>query len=237
VEQTGHLGAAGPAAALLFALEKSQPGQGFCLVAPAETRTASFVFQVREVPRVVGPAQMLDEGTVVDAGVALQVRRAWVDARDQQPRGAYVPLGAFRSQDAARLRLVGQKCTTCDRLVFPPRERCSHCGLVPAESHGFSGEGEVHSWTRIQKGGAPAEFAPLQAARGSYAVAVVELKEGPRVAAMLTGPALDGSDVSIGSMVRLVPRLVYVQEGTPRYSFKALLVDPPEERDEEQQSL
>lgn len=237
LEQVGDLGPVAPGAALLAALDESEVGKGVAVVVPGEHRSRTLSFTVGETPRVLPVKQSLEHAVDMDPVEAGRVRSAWVEAQAAEPRGAYVPLAVFHAQDPARLRLVGGKCRDCDRVLFPPRERCPHCGEAKFADHAFSGKGTVHSWTMIRKGGAPSEFAPLQSARGAYAVAVVELKEGPRVAAMLTGAALDGTGMEIGAPVRLVPRLVYVQERAPRYSFKALPAPEDEEPEGEGQAL
>lgn len=226
-DRLGALGAAGPPAALLQMLAQSKPGQQVALLVPDAERVQALTFQVQEVPRVRSPEAALQDPSVQVTGeTALHVARTWQENAHAEPRGAYVPYPIFAGQNPARLRLSGQKCLGCSRLLFPPRERCPGCAGADFESHRFKGEGSVYSVTKIGTGGAPGEFAPLQSARGAYGVAVVELAEGPRVAAMLTGPALDGSGVKIGDPVRLVMRLLYVQEGRPRYSFKALPFAP-----------
>lgn len=226
-ERLGALGAAGPPAALLQMLSQSRPGDDVALLVPGPDRTQALSFHVEEVPRVRSPEAVLEgPSTEVSGETAVHVARTWQENAHAEPRGAYVPYPVFAGQNPARLRLEGQRCMTCGRLLFPPRERCPDCAGNRFERQRFTGEGEVYAVTRIGKGGAPGEFAPLQAARGAYGVAVVELAEGPRVAAMLTGRRLDGAGVKIGDPVRLVMRLLYVQEGRPRHSFKALVLEP-----------
>jgi uncharacterized protein len=160
-----------------------------------------------------------EDARLVEPEAAVEIARAWALAADREPRGAYVPPAAFRVHAAARYRFEGQRCTECERLLFPPRERCPDCGSAHLAPHRFAGRGTVFATTRISAGGAPSEFAPQGEAGGPYRVAIVALEEGPRVAAMLTGPGVDG--LRIGDAVRFVPRLLYVQEGVARYSFKA----------------
>ncbi len=222
VDRLGDLGAASPGATLLEVLGDSQPGDAVDVLVPGAERTLGLRFRVQETPRVVGPGRVLAAGGVrVDGATARATQRAWADHALSEPRGAYVPLPVFHAQDAARLRFEGQTCLGCDKRLFPPRRRCPDCGGARFRPHANSGQGTVYSITRIRSGGAPAEFSPLQEARGAYAVAVVQLEEGPRVAAMLTGPTMSGEGVKIGDPVELVVRLLYVQDGVPRYSFKA----------------
>jgi uncharacterized OB-fold protein len=133
-------------------------------------------------------------------------------------QGAYVSLPAYLAEKKARYRLVGERCTACGRLHFPPREACLACGARSWEDVPLKRTGTVYSYTIIGKGAAPSEFLEQQLAVGEYATAVVALDDGPRVAAMLTD--VEPAGVNIGMPVRMVFRRLYTQEGVTRYGFK-----------------
>jgi len=133
-------------------------------------------------------------------------------------QGAYVSLPAYLGEKKARYRLIGERCTKCGRLHFPPRETCLTCGAQAWEDVLLRRTGKVYAYTIIGKGAAPSEFLEQQLAVGEYATAVVELDDGPRVAAMLTD--VNPTTVRIGMPVRMVFRRLYTQEGVARYGFR-----------------
>lgn len=113
-----------------------------------------------------------------------------------------------------RYSLIGEACPTCQAKIFPPRDLCPECGSEARHEYHFSGRGEVYSFTTVTE--APAgfsEFAP-------YAVALVQLEEGPMVTAQITD--LDGSPLRIGMPVEMVTRklLSEGEKGTLVYGYK-----------------
>ena len=84
--------------------------------------------------------------------------------------------------DAAKEhRLSLQKCPR-DGFFFYPRSHCPHCMGDDWEWQDVSGRGEVHAFTvdRVGHDPAMAPHVPLT-------IAVVELEEGPRMTANVTG--------------------------------------------------
>lgn len=72
---------------------------------------------------------------------------------------------------AGELRL--QRCDACSRSYFPPRPFCPACGSREVSVYAASGRATLHSYV-INHRAAPGFEAP-------YAIAVVELREGPRM--------------------------------------------------------
>lgn len=72
---------------------------------------------------------------------------------------------------AGELRL--QRCRRCDRHYFPPRPFCPTCLSDEVAWEAVSGEGTLHTYV-INHRPAPGWDEP-------YAIAVVELAEGPRM--------------------------------------------------------
>jgi uncharacterized OB-fold protein len=62
-------------------------------------------------------------------------------------------------------------CTSCDRYVFPPRERCPDCS-EPLDWRTLSGTGEVYAFTQQERG---LRFTAPDV------VGIAELEEGIRV--------------------------------------------------------
>lgn len=111
-------------------------------------------------------------------------------------------------------RLVGEVCGRCGNKIFPPRDVCPECAKPAYEPYTFSGRGTVYSHTAVYS--APegyGEFAP-------YAVALVELEEGPLVTAQLTDVDLD--EVEIGMPVEMVTRKLreFGEDGVIVYGYK-----------------
>jgi uncharacterized OB-fold protein len=94
--------------------------------------------------------------------------------------------------EAAReQRLVLQRCPR-DGFFFYPRNRCPSCLGDDWSWQDASGRGRVHSFTIDRVGHVPAlrRFAP-------YAVAIVELEEGPRMTARLVDCEVDAVKVGL----------------------------------------
>lgn len=113
---------------------------------------------------------------------------------------------------------MASRCVACNRVDFPPRPVCLSCGGHEFVQEPLSGKGEVYARTVIAQGSSPSEFQAQQDLIGSYAVGLVQLREGPRVIAQLT--EVDPVRVEIGMPVEAVLRRIYRQEGVVRYGYK-----------------
>jgi uncharacterized OB-fold protein len=54
-----------------------------------------------------------------------------------------------------RYNIIGNKCGSCERVFFPPREACPHCrrkSLGKMEDIKLSGKGEIVTYTIIHVG-------------------------------------------------------------------------------------
>ncbi len=78
---------------------------------------------------------------------------------------------------AGELRL--QHCSACDTHYFPPRPFCPTCLSDEVEWQPVSGRGTLHTYV-INHRAAPGFEAP-------YAIAVVQLDEGPRMMSNIVG--------------------------------------------------
>ena len=104
--------------------------------------------------------------------------------------------------DAAREgRLVVQECPACRQVWHPPLPRCPHCHHAGLGWRDVSGDGTVYSYTVVRH---PTHFA--FAGKIPYVLALVELAEGPRLVAALTG--IPPEEVRVGLPVRAVFRAV-----------------------------
>jgi uncharacterized OB-fold protein len=80
---------------------------------------------------------------------------------------------------AGELRL--QRCNDCANVYFPPRPFCPACASRSVSSFAASGRGRLYSYVINHRA------APGFEADAPYAVAVVELDEGPRMMTNITG--------------------------------------------------
>lgn len=80
---------------------------------------------------------------------------------------------------AGELRL--QRCSDCANVYFPPRPFCPACASRSVSSFTASGRGRLYSYVINHRP------APGFEADAPYAVAIVELEEGPRMMTNITG--------------------------------------------------
>jgi hypothetical protein len=92
---------------------------------------------------------------------------------------------------AARGELLYQRCPKCGHVQFYPRAVCTACGADP-EWATASGRGAVHTYTVVRQNGMPPFKDELP-----YVVAMVELPEGVRMMANVTGVSPD--EVGVGT--------------------------------------
>ncbi len=133
---------------------------------------------------------------------------------------AYITLPAYVATIDQRYRLVGQKCTDCGQIIFPPRVLCPDCGSSKTEKYPLSGKGKIYTYTVIARGGGPSEFDDQQNMTGAYVVAIVKLAEGPLLVAQLTDCEAKPENFHIDMEVEAVVRRLYEQEGLTRYCYK-----------------
>jgi uncharacterized OB-fold protein len=88
-------------------------------------------------------------------------------------------------QAARRHVLLVQHCRACAAFIHFPREQCPQCFSKDLEWQEVSGRGRVYSFTHVYQPQHPGfrEDTP-------YCVAVVQLKEGPRMLSNLIGVPL-----------------------------------------------
>ena len=108
---------------------------------------------------------------------------------------------------SAYYRLEGRRCTACEAIHFPPRERCGTCDETGLEPHRLSGRGTVYAYSQVAQ--APRGF------KAPYVVAMIELEEGMKVTAQLTD--VEPDDVSSGMEVEMVTRRLQEKGGEQGY--------------------
>jgi len=102
-----------------------------------------------------------------------------------------------------RYNLIGNKCGSCGRVFFPPREACPDCrrkSMGQMQELKLSGKGEVFTYTIIHVG--PDDFEE----QVPYPIAIIQLDEGPRITAQIVDCPVE--DVHIGMKVESVFRKI-----------------------------
>ncbi|RJG02604.1 Zn-ribbon domain-containing OB-fold protein [Noviherbaspirillum sedimenti] len=89
-----------------------------------------------------------------------------------------------------------QFCNCCEKWVFYPRALCPHCWSDRLSWREASGIGRIKTFTVVHKPGHPA-WTPM----APYALALIELKEGPTMLSLLVG--VDPDQVMVGMPVKL----------------------------------
>jgi len=113
-----------------------------------------------------------------------------------------------------RYRLLGVRCDDCGAKLLPRRLVCPQCKSSNLRPHHFGGEGTVYSYTVMYD--APSGYDGLV----PYPAALVQLDDGPLVAAQLTDVDID--EVYIGMPVEMVTRRLreYGESGMIVYGYK-----------------
>lgn len=114
------------------------------------------------------------------------------------PRPVPAPDPATRPYwDAAqRGELKLPKCGDCGKFHFYPRTFCPHCGSAKLAWEASAGQGEIYTFTVVQRAPSPAFEAEVP-----YVVAVVALDEGPHLMSNIVNVAPDA--VRVGQRVRV----------------------------------
>ena len=99
-------------------------------------------------------------------------------------------------QAAANGELKIQHCSDCGAIQFPPRANCASCGSDELRWEAVSGEGTIYTFTVAYR---PPH--PVFANQCPLVVAVVELKEGPRL--MTNVVDCEPGDVNVGMPVQV----------------------------------
>jgi len=106
-------------------------------------------------------------------------------------------------------KLTGTRCVKCKTVYCPPRADCSKCMTSEVEWFELSGRGKLIAYTVVYVSPETWEkFVP-------YAVALIELEEGPKILAALRD--VKQEDIKVGMPVRVV--YFETPEGYTVYGF------------------
>lgn len=114
--------------------------------------------------------------------------------RPKRPRPALTQDNRFFFEGAKRDQLLIQRCTSCGVLRHPPRPACANCRSFEWDTVVASGRGTVYSYVVNHYPQVPAFDYPL-------VVALIELEEGTRLVANVTG--IEPEEMEIGMPVEV----------------------------------
>jgi uncharacterized OB-fold protein len=109
--------------------------------------------------------------------------------RPPRPRPAQTQDNAFWFEGARNHALLIQRCTSCGTLRHPPLPACANCQSFEWDTVEASGEGTLYSFVVVHYPQVPSFEYPLP-------IGLVELAEGTRVVANLTG--IEPGDIEVG---------------------------------------
>jgi uncharacterized OB-fold protein len=120
--------------------------------------------------------------------------------------GRHVPVrtGLFEETDAGAVQLLGARCLSCGRYLFPRSELCPNCSSTKVEAVVLSDIGELWGWTVVQTA-PPGYEGPVP-----FGFGVVELPEGLRV---ITRLELSDIDFDFGLPMRLAVAELHDNDG------------------------
>jgi len=116
-----------------------------------------------------------------------------------------------------RYNIIGNKCGSCNKVYFPPREACPFCrrkSIGKMQELKLSGKGEIVTYTIIHD--APENFKE----QVPYPIAIIKLREGPQITAQIVD--CDINDVKIGMKVKSTFRRIQEDgyTGAIHYGYK-----------------
>jgi uncharacterized OB-fold protein len=109
---------------------------------------------------------------------------------------------------AANGRLLLPRCNACGQHFFRPEVACTHCFSTDWQWDEASGRGSLYSYTVVHRAPAPGFATP-------FALAVVELAEGPAMMSNLVRCAAD--EIRIGMPLRVCFEQVSGEIHLPRF--------------------
>jgi uncharacterized OB-fold protein len=91
-----------------------------------------------------------------------------------------------------------QQCNNCDKVIFYPRRHCTGCTSGTLEWKVSSGKGTVYTYSIVRQ-----SYHPFFRNLVPYAVAWIDLEEGPRILSNVVGVDDPLTEVTIGQAVEV----------------------------------
>jgi len=106
-----------------------------------------------------------------------------------QPKTPQRPLPTLKEPDTHAFwhatkdkKLTYQQCSDCGNVVFYPRAHCNACGSDKLEVKTSAGKGRVYTYSVVRQA-----YHPFFRQKVPYAVAWIDLDEGPRLISNVVG--------------------------------------------------
>jgi hydroxymethylglutaryl-CoA synthase len=206
-------GDTGAAAALLGAVSALAAAGTVAIVGTGGGRTTGVLVDVEApVAGAADAAAALEGGRPASYPELLRSRGQLIPGGETIPMGVPPESALFARGADEMLGLLGGRCVDCGTISTPPsiHPTCINCGGPKLEPVALARGGSVHTY--VINHTMPAPFvAPLP-------IAVLDMEDGARLMLQVIG---DGTDVGIGTQVRLVLRKYAHERGVPVYGFKA----------------
>lgn len=112
-------------------------------------------------------------------------------------------------------KIMGKVCPVCKAVEFPPKIACTSCGNFETEWMEMSGEGMVTNFV-LPSGIVNPRTDPLK----PFVLAIVKLKEGVEINALVRGITRENSDELLGKLPLPVKAAIVQREG-----YKSVVYD------------
>ena len=119
------------------------------------------------------------------------------DVKRPLPRSNEADTGPFWSATKAK-QLRYQQCSQCQTVVFYPRAHCTGCTEGELSWQTASGKGTLYSYSVVRQ-----SYHPYWREHVPYAIAWIDLEEGPRLLANITGVDDPISELACGMPVEV----------------------------------
>ncbi len=91
-----------------------------------------------------------------------------------------------------------QRCDDCEAIVFYPRRHCTSCLGGNLSWHTSEGLGTIYTFSVVRQ-----SYHPFFRSRAPYAVAWIDLDEGPRILSNVVGVEDPAAELRIGQRVKV----------------------------------
>jgi uncharacterized OB-fold protein len=91
-----------------------------------------------------------------------------------------------------------QQCADCEAIVFYPRAHCTGCLGRNLSWRTSKGEGQIYTFSVVRQ-----SYHPFFRKRVPYAVAWIDIDEGPRLLSNVVGVEDPGAELQVGQRVRV----------------------------------
>lgn len=106
------------------------------------------------------------------------------------------------------VRLVGSKCKSCGRVVYPAAKSCLDCSHDEVGPLLLGNTGKLYTYTTVHM--------PIPHFKPPFNIGYIELAEGLRIFA----PIAEGTELKVGLPVRLAPAVLWTEGETDVVGYR-----------------